>query len=183
MDTNRIQFYSPHSPEACVDRLTQTADRFGALGGIWAQLVGKNPVIGQWSESQIQLSRRIRGRNSFQPVLFASLQAKGTGTVIDGRIGLHPLVIIVTTLWFAIVSFLGGRAIWQLLTRMRNGEDVIEALVVAGILFSVIFMGGCFVIWAGRYASRNDSTMLRQFLIKTLDAHDAPELLEKTPSP
>lgn len=105
----------------------------------------RKAIAGKAAGATIRLRKRIGYSNSFQPILTATLSADGAGTLLHGRIGLHPAVVASST---------------------SPQGDVWVGLAVppAMLLF------GYALIRFGRHLAADEGALLADFLAKTVEA-------------
>ena len=136
-------------------------------------LFGSKPVIGRVTESSLRLRKRIAYRNSFQRFLTATMRPESGGTVITGKVAMHPFVRVFMTVWFGGVILIGGAlfvsSIGSVLS--SSGSQAHNAWLGLIILPAMIVFGYALVRLGG-YLARDETGFLTDFLIRTLDARE-----------
>jgi hypothetical protein len=158
MALRRIIIMSSLTRQECVRRLQESVDRDSVLSG-------NKPVIGRVRETSLRLRKRIKGRNSFQTVVFAKIVQDQGRTRLECRFGIHPIVIGFMLFWFGGVITLGSRAI-------AGAPGVLDSIMADPMLILgplVMIMGGIAVLVICRNSARDEQQFLTDFLLKTID--------------
>lgn len=156
VNSNRIHFITRLTPEQCVSRLTAAIDN-----GFFAGLFGSRPVVGRVTETSLRLGMRraFDGYpNSFRRWLTARMRREPAGTVISGKVAIHPLFLVFMFFWC-------GACIWGIFYASGGPE---KNALQCGIMLGF----GCAAAGFGRYLTRNETRFLKDFLTKTLDAEE-----------
>jgi len=107
-ESNRVDLYSPLSPEECATRLEAAIDRdLSPLNPLFGYF-GSRPIAGRVNGLSFRLRKRIGYRNHFQTFLTGTLRPCDTGTIIQGLFAMHGCVIAFTLFWFASAIVLSG---------------------------------------------------------------------------
>jgi hypothetical protein len=94
------------------------------------------------------------------------------GTLISGELAMNPIVWPVMFVWFGGVILIGGMMFVATLGSLLGGSSTLDEEGWGGILvFPVTLAFGFGFVRFGRYLARDEGPFLRDFLIKTLDAH------------
>lgn len=122
----------------------------------------------------MRLRKRINYRNSFQAQLAARLRLAGTGTMIIGRVGMHPAVSVFMAVWLGFISLIGIPATLTLIQSLvdgtapplnGSGNKWASLLIPPGLLV----FGACFFAF-GHFLARGENDYLVDFVARTLDA-------------
>jgi hypothetical protein len=173
--TSHIQLFTPLTPSECVSRLVEVVDEERSLLFSWNAFFGSREVLGKVTQRSIRLRKRIKGRNSFQMFLIATMRPEEGGTEISGRISMHPFTRIFMIIWFSMAAILG------LLTAIASlFHSSIEGRTISwqGILQPLIMLlFGYGLLRFGLWNRQEEASFLKEFLLRTLAAQDrlAPE--------
>ena len=138
-----------------------------------AALSGSKPVVGWVTDSSMRLRKRIGYGNIFQSYFKASMRPEAGGTVISGKITMHPLVRLFVIVWFGAIIYIPGPAFLRTIYSMIVGSSTeYENTAVLLVMFPVMLALGYGLIAFGRYLARDESRFLTEFLIRELDARD-----------
>lgn len=149
----RVRIRSPLSMQEARKRLFDGVQRLH-----WYTLFGTTGLAGTLRNDAVRLVwHSPMFRNSFKPVLVATLAAEGRGAVLAGKFRLHPLVVSFMVFWF---GFLGV----QLVLALAAGADPV--LVGVDVLLLVL---GLVVMQAGRLLSRHHRVRIVAALCDALD--------------
>ena len=85
----RLVFESALPLEGAARRLKQETSSPG-----WFRHDASRSFEGTFADGRFRVSRAVRGRNSFRMVIDGTVSPRGTGTVIDARLKLHPVVVV-----------------------------------------------------------------------------------------
>lgn len=172
-ESTALALVSPHSPAECAARLAPLIDHEGTVGLALKGMFGSKPVIGEATASSLRLRKRLGYRNSFQTHLTATLQPTGTGTLITGEFGMHPLVKGFMTVGLGVLAIAAVPfAIYSGVSFLRSpGDDATKHLF--GVLVPVAMLAfGFGLVRFGRYLARNEARFLTDFLIQALEARN-----------
>src|SRR4051812_7970922 len=97
--TQRIHLATEYTPTECMHRLEPVIDEG------W---LSSKEVLGRVTPSTIYLHKRLFYRNSFKNYLMATMRRERNQTIIEGDVGLHPLIKVFMVCWFGGVVFIGG---------------------------------------------------------------------------
>lgn len=166
----QVQFFSPHSPADCVSRLRAAvnSEAFFDLSS-W---FGTMPVSGRVSESSLRLRKRIWYRNDFQSFLYATMQPETGGTVIFGKVGLHPFTTVFICIWLGVAVLMCGTVLTPSIRSFFAHPDAVHQETWVGCVVPIIMpVFGIGLVWFGRFLARNEDRFLTEFLVQTLDAN------------
>jgi hypothetical protein len=173
MNSGRINLLAPYGQAECVSRLLAAIDIEHSVLSSFAALRGSKPVVGWVTKSDMRLRKRIGYGNSFQSYLRATMRPEAAGTAILGKIAMHPLVRIAMIVWFGGIIYLAGPAFLRTVYSMLVGSAFeYENAGVLLVMFPVMLACGFGLVVFARYLARNETHFLKNFLIRTLDAHD-----------
>jgi hypothetical protein len=162
MFARRFELRTLLSLEECLARLGDAIDSPSFFGA-------SRSVVGRAGSASRRISKRLRyGSNAFQSHLTARLQPAPGETILVGKVGLHPIVITVMSLWFGGLILMSGALI---------AADVNSPAWLSPLLMVALGMG---VVAFGRYLARGDSQFLLDFLCQTLDARDVAQKPDRT---
>lgn len=136
--------------EECVRRLRERMD------SPWT-LFGKRPVIGHVDERALEMRKRIKYVNAFQPRLSGEIVDEGGRTRLRFQFGMSAPVVVFMTIWFggllvfAVQTLFSGKPIWVL----------VPLLMIAT---------GAAMMRLGRHS---EERFLIDFLRSVLDARDS----------
>lgn len=155
----RISLVSPHDPVALANRLKAAV----------AQTLtpaSRRQVTGNGTEHVMTLwVHRPNLRNDFKTVLNATIAVDGSGSRIEGRIGLPAALQLFTGCWFGIVLlFLISTTPFLLAVGARGSV----ALPVFGIPLAMLVFGALLVTFARR-SGRSDEAEILAFLSCVVD--------------
>jgi hypothetical protein len=164
---NKIIFRSPHSIEECHRRLKESVDTS------FFPFFSSKQVAGKVSKNSISIRKRISYRNSFQTVLRGSLNPTTNGTEIMSTIGLHPFVKIFMIIWFCGLIIIGGMIIVIALSSFFRENSPTDIGSIMGILIPPgLTVFGIALLKFGKYLARDESIILKNFLIDLLEAKE-----------
>jgi len=167
----QVQLYSPHPPAECVARLRAVinSEHLFCLPN-W---FGTEPVSGRVTETSLRLSKRIWYRNSFQSFLFAKMRPEAGGTVISGKVGMHPFTSVFMCIWLGVAFIFGGIILVPSVRSLIAHPDNIQQETWVGCAVPLLMptFGFC-LVWCGRFLARNEDRFLTDFLSQTLDAKE-----------
>jgi hypothetical protein len=147
------------SPEECARRLTPIVDH------PW-DLFGSNPVVGDANKTEINLRKRISGRNSFQTLLKASLEPDGDGTRLHCDIAKPFFSSVFMACW---LGFVGIAWVITLIATFAGANE--PASGIAGIVLLPVFAGfGYTLVLIGQGMARGEDEFLIDFLCRELGA-------------
>ncbi len=97
----RFTLETPLTPDEVVTRLTPEVDpeRFGLFGA-----PGERPWIGSVGPGRVEMRRRIAYKNSFLPLVSATIAPASRGATVDVRMAMHPVVIAFMLFWLSGTS-------------------------------------------------------------------------------
>ncbi len=180
----RLELYSPFSPEECVRRLSAAIDFERSLFRTWASLTGKRPVAGWVKDSSFRLRKRITYNNGFQTSLTGTLQSRDDGTLIGGEFGLNTFTRLFLQLWFGFLFVFMGVAypiaIFSLFTHHSAMAQPSDSWIALAIPLGMLLFG-YLLLRFGRYLARDEAGFLTEFLRQTLDAHEPPASSHHSP--
>lgn len=160
-----MELFVALSLNECVGRLDAVVDRGGLVLPSWEVVFGSKCLIGQLSDTKLQLRKRIGYRNSSQSILNGTIRAQDGGTMISGEFGLHPEVRIFPFVWcILLLSALAG---FVILDPRKEGSD--GALVMAPLLLMVLGMA---VVWFGKYLARDEARFITETLQQALERRE-----------
>ncbi len=148
-----LVFHSPFNVAECIRRLESSVDK----EGVWVGLTGSKAILGQVRGDEFTLRKRLRYRNSFNPIFYGNLNPEGNGTRITGYFGLHPLIPLTMFLWFAGVLFYGFV--------LRRGYFP-PAIII------ILLAGGVVVMALGMWFGRREEKPVLDFIQGTLEARE-----------
>ncbi len=167
MASETIDLLSPYRPEECARRLRMVTDPS-------RRFRGKNPLVGNISDTALRLRRRLAYRNTFQTHLFAVLTPQDTGTHLRCRFGMHPAAMGFLAVWFAFVGIglaVGFVVAFNLFGIEHGNTPLWPAAIVP------VFMAIFAFVWLklARRLADEDETFLLEFMRFSLDAEPMPE--------
>jgi hypothetical protein len=104
----RAEMATPLAVDEIVKRLSQSVEM---RKSIW--LSPYRPKAEYWgmvSAEEFQISRSIRGRNTYLPLITGRFTPSASGTVVSARLTLHPVAVIVLLAFFGSAELLSIRA-------------------------------------------------------------------------
>jgi hypothetical protein len=125
------------------------------------------------SKKSFSIRKRLDYRNSFQPVLRATLESTDNGTDIITRVGLHPAVKVFMWFWFGMLFLVGGIIFILALSSFFKGNTPKGIGPIMGILIPpgmAIF--GVALVKAGKFFAQDESEFLRHTVTDLLDAKE-----------
>jgi hypothetical protein len=117
------------------------------------------PYVGKVDDKGFKIWRVITGRNSFLPQIAGHIKADLSGTKIEVKMRLHPVVGIFMIAWFGGVGFACAMTIWS----WWQGEE----FELTQLLTFVMIAFGVVLILVG---FKPESTRAKKDLEKILDA-------------
>ena len=140
------------------DAITVEKGWFGSF--VWA----KKPVRGRLTDSSLFIRKTIGYNNSEQTYLKADISSEGSGTVISGRFGVHPIARWSGILWVSFVIV--GCVAFSVDFFFGKDTDIGWFVLIPWgmLLFYFLLIRFC------RYLARDEDRFLADFLIRTLDA-------------
>jgi hypothetical protein len=168
--SKRIHLVSPLSPAECASRLAAAIDPMSVAPVSLTFPPGSKPVIGNVTETSLQIRKRINYRSSFQTFLAATLRPEAGGTVIAGDVGLPPLVMAFMLAWFGFAALVGGPLFFFAAWSLLSGSNVEPAMVIFAIVPPVMLLGGIGLVLLGRNLARDEGRFLTDFVTRTLNA-------------
>ena len=126
-----------------VDEAVQLVSEAIALPRSFFQGWGKaaREFEGTVSTSGFTISRAIRYRNSFLPILFGKFVPSAQGVRVEVRMTLHPLVIAFAVLWFTFVGGFLLLAIGSTLTTLKVDEGILLPIGMLLFFYLMVFLG------------------------------------------
>ena len=110
----RLVFESQFSKEEIIRRLiAEVASRRISFGIFESR---REKFEGEVSENGFKISRIIRYRNSFRPVIEGEFSPLVKGVRIDVRLRLHTMVMIFSLLWLGFGLVAAGAVIFQIIS-------------------------------------------------------------------
>lgn len=177
MDSTRFDLRTSLTPAECVSRITAATDIVSLVPLSLSGMFGSKPVIGRVTESSLRLRKRIKYRNSFQSFLTATLRRDNGGTIISGRVAMHPFVRVFMFIWFGGGILIGGTIFVIAIGSMVFGSGRQPEGAWLGIVMPPVLLAfGYGLVRFGRYLARHEATFLTDFLIETLEAYKAHEV-------
>ncbi len=128
------------------------------------------PVRGRLGRKALFVRRRLDKRNSFQTWMRAELSDRDGQTVFRCRFGMHPLVRLFLTFWFATIAGLALIVIesQRFLIEMPANSD----LAAFGLLAGLALLGSL-ITRSGRHKARGQRQFLIDFLRRSVQANQA----------
>lgn len=136
----RLTLESPLSADEAAERL-----RRDLATPEW-RIAERRPhaFIGTFAEGRFQMTRHVRGRNSFRPMIDGRLAPAGHGSRVEVRLRLHPVAVVASTLWLVI----GTTMLWFAMpivladagARASVGPDAVVLAHVAVCLAPVLIV-------------------------------------------
>jgi|KBSSwiStaDraftv2_1062776.scaffolds.fasta_scaffold225778_3 hypothetical protein len=173
---------SPLRRDECIRRLREKTDPPGwqvYSGGrkIYDSAASANPkpLAGKIGESDFQVLKRVDHYNSFQPYLFADFANDDSKTRLHCYVGVHPLVIVVMALWFAVAIFLGFVSISQgdstgTTVNLLGWQHVFRGGWASWVMPMLFLAGGAGVFVYCRYLARGEDKFLVDLVQQIFDA-------------
>jgi len=153
---SHFQMTSPLSRDELVASLRSQIDN------PW-QVFGDKTVVGRASLSRIWLCKRTGHRNSFRPILTATLSTTDSGgTLLTCRTGMSTFVILFLFVWFGGVIMIGGAFVPTLYS---GAPFALERLILPGML-----LFGVGLVTFGRWLAKGEDEFLVSFLEDAVDA-------------
>jgi len=137
----RLLIDTPLTPNQAAEILRQAVQARSPWFPFWSR--GTNGFEGTVLNDRFSINRAIRYRNSFLPILHGRFSANGSGTRIDVRMIMHPIVIVFLLIWCGIVlsAFLG-----IVFDFLRGGQltdrDCVPLFMLAFVYFLSFFAFG-----------------------------------------
>lgn len=147
-----------------MSRLTDAIDPDG-FGGLF----GSRPVLGRVTESSLCLRKRINYRNSSQRYLTATIQRDSAGTIISGKVAIHPVIRVLLVAWFGTLSIMFLSSIGSIFSASTSQQHYAWR---GAVISATMLAFGYAVVHFGYEQARDEGPFLTDFLIKTLDAHE-----------
>ncbi len=171
-----FRWYTRLTPAECEARLSKAMDPEWTWRSPMRGLTGTGTVIGRVADGTLRLRRRIQYRNSFQPVLTATIRSEPGGASIEGRIAMHGSVRVFLVLWFLILVLVGVPLVLKGLQVMSAAEGSDDPnwwfnLVIPPAM--ALFAFG--IARFGRFLAREEPALLKSFLATTIEAHPGVE--------
>ncbi len=96
------------------------------------------PFEGTFDNGRFRIMRRVKGRNSFRPVIDGVLAPSQLGTRVDLQLRLHPVVVAFCTVMLGIGLLIAAVALYSsIATRTIAPELVVLAIItIAALLVS-----------------------------------------------
>ena len=110
----RLVFESQFSKEEIIRRLIAEVASRRISFGIFENR--REKFEGEVSENGFKISRIIRYRNSFRPVIEGEFSSLVKGVRIDVRLRLHTMVMIFSLLWLGFGLVAAGAVIFQIIS-------------------------------------------------------------------
>jgi hypothetical protein len=156
---------SPHSPEECADRLREMVRADWGVGRVLA-VFSEAPLLGEVSPTYIRVRKHNPYVNALQPQLTATLEAYGSGTRLDCRIGTPLPSLLLVSVLVAFVTLICSCLVLSSLMSLARGQEVTEpAWPIFGIMGFMIAW-----YWYGRYLTRGEKEFLEQLLMEKMEA-------------
>ncbi len=117
---------------------------------------GKRPLIGWSWGTNWSVLKRIRGRNSFQTMLWATMTERNGQTHIYCRLHVSPFVVLFMAIWFGIFA----HGLYFAPPHPVSSRVLLMAMILFGIG----------LVSLGLYLARGERQFLIDFLCETLKA-------------
>jgi hypothetical protein len=124
----------------------------------WFSYGADKPFRGTIGADAFVVTRVIRGRNSFLPVVSGRIEARGGGSRVHVLMRLHVLVAVFMTLWLGAV---GTGFVMVAAASLRNDGNARAGLLPAGGMF---VFGVLLTCLAFGFEARKQEPMLRAIL-------------------
>jgi len=168
-----FRFLSSLPYEECVARLSQSAER----DGIARHLRSHDPgtVFCSISGHSVRLfaSGTRFVSNPFEPRFDGVLQGTDSGTILQGRFTVSPLVVLFTCIWFGGLVLFGGLAALIGLAQYVAGDELPPAeaspLLMFGTLIAMLGIGATLVAF-GWKMGRPQRVRVQKFIEETMSA-------------
>jgi hypothetical protein len=136
----RFTIETPLTPAEVRARLRDAIAEKWTFG--WTQ--PEQPLVGDFDGTAFNVTRYIRGRNSFRPRVRGTIESTGSGTRLTGTMQLDTLVMV----FIGAFTFAAGSAFLSAAVRSVAGRQIDPILLpAAGVLALLIAMTmGGFVI-------------------------------------
>jgi len=130
--------YTSLNPEQIQQQFEQFVELYQPFRKILK--VSDKPFNGTIQGQKFTISRNIKYRNSFLPIIKGKITPYQAGSIVDITMSIHPFVIIFTTIWLSIV---GMGALSFVLVMISSGKFMIAGLIpmamlIFGCLLTVI---------------------------------------------
>lgn len=79
-------------------------------------------MVARTTPTGFQLRYRGRLRNSYAPILEATIKAEGAGSAISTRFRQNRFVLVLTFIWFAAIIGIGGSIVVASVQALGDGE-------------------------------------------------------------
>ena len=133
----RFTIETPLTPADVRARLRDAIAEKWTFG--WSQ--PEQPLVGDFDGTSFDVTRYVRGRNSFRPRVRGTVESVGSGTRLTGTMQLHGIVILITG---ALTLVAGSVLVSGLVRSVAGGQlhpMVLPALGVLALLVAMT-MGG-----------------------------------------
>lgn len=149
------------SRAACVERFNAAVDQPWSFSKT-------HEARGRAKPDSLWLIKNIDYRNSWQTVLRARLEDRGSGTRIECRFGIARFVLVFTVLWFGFALLI---ALTALVTWTEGAHEQFGWLGAA--LFPLPAVA---LVAVGRWFARDEKAFLIDFICQEIDARavDSP---------
>jgi hypothetical protein len=116
----------------------------------------------------------VQYRNSFAPVLDVRMMASPSGTSIQTRTRIDPSVKAFMTVWFALLSLIGGTFTIVVLVQLLRGQldpggDQTPGMIILVALATL----GIGMVTIGRRVGARDGGVLLAFVTQLLEVREA----------
>jgi hypothetical protein len=156
VNTKRIHLITSLTPRECVARLTPVME-------------GRARPIRAYVLTESALEMRLGRSNAFRDSLKATIRPEAGGTVISGKVAMHPFSAVFLVAWLGFFIVI---AMASILSRGWKWDGTIFLLGMPVFLLIVMFLV--------RFSCRDDARVLTEFLVRTLEAREVTEQLETT---
>jgi hypothetical protein len=159
------------SAEEIERRLFENVEPKKILRVLLLRNAATKPYQGKISDNRFKISRIIRYRNSFRPIIAGHIRSSGGQTLIEIRMRPTIYVIIFMTIWLGMV---GSVFLILLLGGIFHVQGIVKENFLLGlfITFLMFLFGWCLTYFGFKYESKKS----RQFLLKIFEAQESKQL-------
>ena len=99
-----------------------------------------SPFEGTFSNGRFQMMRRVRGRNSFRPMMEGQVSRGSAGTRLEVRMRLHPLILGVGAVFALLAGTIAAVAAPEIPV-LRASPVTVRLLAMAAVAFIFAALG------------------------------------------
>jgi hypothetical protein len=164
----KFELQSPLTPDRVVETLAGSVEPKR-----WLRLRGGDcPFQGKVTESEFEISRIIRYRNSFLPQIRGTIAPDRAGSRVSISMRLHYFVLVFMALWFSFVAM--GCAISIVALALGSGNAIGVVITAGMVVFGWALCVGSFTFEA-RKAERLLTELLRANLVVRADGRGSTQ--------